>query len=157
MFHLNLASLGLHKEELVTSLSLLDFQFDIIAVSETKIKKGIDPIYDISLNGYKHYHTPTESEKGSVIIYTKDNIDIKRRFDLELEMYKSSELESVFLEIINEGKKNEIFGCIYRHPSMDIDYFNKNIFDEFIVKLASENKLTYLSGDFNIDLLKVDS
>ena len=33
-------------------------------------------------------------------------------------MYKSCELESVFLEIVNEGKKNEIFGCIYRHPTI---------------------------------------
>ena len=48
MFHLNLASLGCHKEELVTSLSLLDFEFDIIAVTETRIKAGIDPIYDVS-------------------------------------------------------------------------------------------------------------
>ena len=51
MFHLNLASLGLHKDELVTSLSLLDFEFDIIAVTETRIKSGRDPIYDISLPG----------------------------------------------------------------------------------------------------------
>ena len=71
-------------------------------------------------------------------------------------MYKSCELESVFLEIINEGKRNEIFGCIYRHPSMCLDEFNKNFFKDFIEKLSSENKITYLSGDFNIDLLKAD-
>ena len=65
------------------------------------------------------------------------------------------ELESVFLEIINEGRKNEIFGCIYRHPSMTIDYFNKNIFSKFLEKLSSENKISYLSGDFNIDLLNI--
>ena len=40
---------------------------------------------------------------------------------------------------------------------MDLDEFNKNIFKDFIEKLASENKTTYLSGDFNIDLLKVDT
>ena len=34
---------------------------------------------------------------------------------------KTCELESVFLEIINEGKKNDIFGCAYRHPSITID------------------------------------
>ena len=72
-------------------------------------------------------------------------------------MYKSCELESVFLEIINEGKKNEIFGCIYRHPSMDLEDFCKNFFKDFIEKLSSENKIIYLSGDFNIDLLKADT
>ena len=52
MFHLNLASLGLHKDELVTSLSLLDFEFDMIAASKTKIKAGTEPIFDLSLPGF---------------------------------------------------------------------------------------------------------
>ena len=51
----------------------------------------------------------------------------------------------------------EIFGCVYRHPSMSIDEFNKDIFGKFIEKLTSQNKTTYLCGDFNIDLLKTDT
>ena len=157
MFHLNLASLGRHKDELVAVLSLLDFQFDVIAVTETKIKTGVDPIFDLSLPGYKHYLTPTDCDKGGVIVYVKENIDIKRRNDLEKNMYKTRELESVFLEIINEGKKNELFGCVYRHPSMTIDYFNDNIFNNFMDKFSKENKVSYLCGDFNIDLLKIET
>ena len=72
-------------------------------------------------------------------------------------MYKSCELESVFIEIINEGKKNTIFGCIYRHPSMEIEEFNKNYFENFLRNLSLENKTTYLLGDFNINLLEIDS
>ena len=100
---------------------------------------------------------PAESEKGGVIIYAKRNIDIKRRHDLEKKIYKARELKSVFLEIINEGKRNEIFGCVYRHPSMPIDFFNENVFNEFMEKLSSENKVCYMNGDFNIDRLKIDS
>ena len=37
MFHLNLPSLSPNKEKLVAALSLLHFQFDMIALSETKI------------------------------------------------------------------------------------------------------------------------
>ena len=125
----------------------------LLALTETRIRAGIDPTYELSLKGYNHYQTPTESVKG-VIIYIKNDIDVKRRTDLENKMYKSCELESVFLEIVNEGKKNEIFGCIYRHPTMSIDYFNKSFFNEFIKRVASENKVSYLSGDFSIDLLK---
>ena len=83
MFHLNLASLGRHKEELTTVLSCLEFEFDVIAITESKIKSGIEPIYDLSLPGYKYYQTPTESDKGGVIVYVKENIDIKQRKDLE--------------------------------------------------------------------------
>ena len=71
-------------------------------------------------------------------------------------MYKSGELESVLLEIVNKGKKNEIFGCIYRHPSMTMNDFNKKFFCEFIEKLSAQNKIAYLCGDFNIDLLKTE-
>ena len=76
MFHINIASLGLHKEEMVAALSLLDVKFDIIAISETKIIKKQDPIYDITLPGYNEYFTPTESSKGGVLIYVKDNINV---------------------------------------------------------------------------------
>ena len=74
MFHLNLASLALHKEELITSLSLLDFEFDMIAVSETKIKADNEPIYDLSFDGYVHHLTPSECNNGGVIIYIKKKI-----------------------------------------------------------------------------------
>ena len=92
-----MASLNFHKAELVTSLSLLEFEFDMISVTGTRIIAGIDPIYELSLTGYNYYQTTKESEKGGVIIYVKNNIDVK--------MYKSCLLESVFLEIVNEGKK----------------------------------------------------
>ena len=52
MFHMNIASLGMHKDELEAALSLLDVQFDIIAITETKIVKYIKPIYDINIMSY---------------------------------------------------------------------------------------------------------
>ena len=157
MFHLNIASLALHKEEMVTAISLTDVEFDVIAVSETKIIKDQDPIFDITLPGYKEYGTPTESSKGGVLIYIKDNINVKRRTDLEAKMYESAKLESVFLEILNDKKKNEIFGCIYRHPTMDTKTFNDKYFNEVISKITDEKKICYLAGDFNIDLLKSET
>ena len=113
MFHLNIASLGLHKDELVTSLSLLNIDFEIIAITETKVLTNTVPIFDPLLNGYQTpFQKPTESEKGGVILYVKNNINCKRREDLENIMYKSYELESVFIEVINEGKKNKIYASI---------------------------------------------
>ena len=156
MFHINIASLGLHKEEMVAAISLVDVEFDIIAISETKIIKNKEPIYDITLPGYKEYLTPTESSKGGVLIYVKDNINVKRRTDLESKMYEAGNLETVFLEIMNDKKKNEIFGCIYRHPTMSVKSFNE-YFNHVIAKITDEKKICYLAGDFNIDLLKSES
>ena len=154
MFHLNIASLAAHKDELIAAISLTNVEFDIIAISETRIIKGQDPTYDITLPGYKEYSTPTESTKGGVIIYMKEAINVKRRTDLESKLYEPGMLESVFLETMNDKKKNEIFGCIYRHPTMDIKTFNDKYFNEIMTKITDEKKTCYLAGDFNIDLLK---
>ena len=61
LFHLNVASLAKHEEELDVIISMLKYKF--IGISQTKNKKAIPPINDISLKGYNIYHTPTESEK----------------------------------------------------------------------------------------------
>ena len=156
LFHLNIASLSKHKVELDTILSMINYKFDIIALTETKIKKGVTPIFDTNRNGYKKYSTPTESEKGGAFLYVDEEYDSKTRKDLENLVYKSKELESVFIEINNPGKKNTIIGCIYRHPCMDIKEFNEDYLDHLMEKLSKEKKDIYLTGDFNIDLMKTE-
>ena len=46
---------------------------------------------------------------------------------------------------------------MYTHPTKSINYFNEKYFNEFIKNISSENKISYLSGDFNIDLLKIEN
>ena len=53
IFHLNIHSVQLHIKELRILLEILNFKFDIIAISETKLKD--QPTVDINLNGC---HTP---------------------------------------------------------------------------------------------------
>ena len=83
LFHLNIASLGCHKEELEELLLILDLKFDIIGLSETKILKDEAPTYDINLKGYNKFFTPTESSKGGTIIYFNENLNAKPRKDLD--------------------------------------------------------------------------
>ncbi len=156
LFHLNIASISKHKVELDTTLAMLNFDFDIIGITETKIKKNINPIIDIKMKKYREYSTPTEGDKGGCLLYISDKFDTKPRKDLEKIMYKTNALESTFREIINKKGKNIITGCIYRHPSMSMDDFNDKtakLFD----KLKNEKKQLFLMGDFNIDLIKLDS
>ena len=105
IFHINIASLGKHKDELEDLLSILDHKFDVMGITETKIKKDKVPIFDLSINGYNCFHTPTESEKGGALLYIKDHHNCKIREDLNKEIYKSGKLESIFIEIINKQKK----------------------------------------------------
>ena len=85
ILHLNIASLSLHKEEFENGLTLLNF--------------------DISLLGYNYFSIQTESEKGDVMLYIAKDHKCNPREDLSSIVYKSYELESVFMEIIVPNKK----------------------------------------------------
>ena len=67
-FHLNIASLFKHKEELEALFDSLNFRFDVIAISESAIRKGVNPIFDIDMKGYNCFYTPTEAKK--VVLYS---------------------------------------------------------------------------------------
>ena len=68
--------------------------------------------------------------------------------------FNCDSFEIVWVELDNGNAKNFLIGCIFRHPSSDInillDYFNL-----LFPKLT--NKQIFLMGDFNIDLLKYHS
>ena len=71
----------------------------------------------------------------------------------DLKMYKSKNLESIFIEIIKTNNKN--IGCVYPHASMDANEFNEHYISILNEKLLLEkNKEIILMGDFNINLLR---
>ena len=106
--------------------------------------------------GYNIEHTPTESSNGGTLLYIKQGINYKLRKDLQI--YKSKELESTFIEVLEPGmpRNNMIIGCIYRHPSMELSEFNNHFLSVLLEKISKEKKAVVLLGDFNADLLKYD-
>ena len=67
---------------------------------------------------------------------------------------KKRDLESIRIQIINPNKSNMIIGCIYRHPNMDLNYFNNDYLNPLLAKLSKEKKTVFLLGDYNVDLSK---
>ena len=57
--------------------------------------------------------TPTTATRGGVLIYAKTGINFKPRDDLSKMMYKSKELESSFIEVVNKKGKNCIVENIF--------------------------------------------
>ena len=156
IFHLNIQSIQKHIDTLralIKTLETDNFQFDIIAITESKLKVNSEPAVDISIENY-HYpeSTPSEANKGGVLIYVNKIHNYKPRTDLHI--YESKLLESSFVEIINPKRPNDIVGAIYRHPSMTVDYFNDEHLRPLITSLSKDkNKNIHLAGDFNVDLL----
>jgi len=154
VFHLNIASLQFHFEELKILLSMLDFEFDCIMITETKLQKNINPKINIDIPNYHLFHTPTEASKGGSLIYISNNLISKPRKDLEI--YEAMKVESTFSEIIIPNGKNIIVGCVYKHHTIDPNEFEK-IFLPILQKANKEKKPVLIAGDFNIDLLKLNS
>ena len=106
------------------------------------------------MKGYSHESCLTEPAVGGTLLYISNNLSYKPRNDLFI--YKSTELESTFIEILSLKKTNVIFGCIYRHPHVDLNEFHGYYINNLLDKLSKENKAVSLLGDFNIDLLNYD-
>ena len=84
-------------------------------------------------------------------MYISNHIKYKLRKDL---CVANTNYESCFIEVENLNGKNALVGVIYRaHTSID-DFIHD--IDIIYDKITSENKLSYIMGDFNIDLLKDD-
>ena len=156
ILHYNIHSIEHHIEEFRVILQMIDFKFDIICISESKILKDFAPKTDIGIDGYQFpLSTPTESSKGGVLIYVKKGIYAKPRPDLNV--YKAKELESLFIEIINPKESNDVVGVIYRHPCMNPVNFIDDHLKLIVDKISCENKKVFLAGDFNFDLLNVNA
>jgi hypothetical protein len=89
------------------------------------------------------------------LLYISNELNFKPRPDLNI--YQAKGTESIFVEIVNKGKSNDIVGVIYRHPSMCEEDFNENLLRNLIHKLSVETKKNiFIAGDFNFDLLKAE-
>ena len=129
------------------------FSFDILGISE--IFKCQDD-ERLSLPGYHKLITQCRDDglRGGVGLFIKDNINYNVREDISV--FTPHIFESLFIEIIQQNKKNTVVGVIYRpttEPRADIDIFASTLFD--LMDLVNiETKHCVIMGDMNIDLLK---
>ena len=154
ILHLNIASLNKHFDDLCNLLATIEFSFPVIGLSEHKIGKH-SPINNINLPGYQFCYNSTNSTHGGTGFYISNNLSFQKRDDLIIS--KDFELESTFIEINLQKNDNIIIGCIYRHPNMSITEFNEKFLPLLLDKITLENKTCFLLGDFNINLLNVNS
>ena len=96
---------------------------------------------NISLNNYSFECTPTESTAGGTLLYIANHLSYKSRNELNL--YKTNQLESTFIEMLNSKKCHIFVGCLYKHPVMDNTDFNKNYLNPILDKISKENKQVF--------------
>ena len=90
--------------------------YDIVDFNKLEIEQhssfGVNFRYDVS-----------DSSHGGTGIYTSNRISNIKRSDLNISL--TGQLESTFIEISSPMNKIVLCGCIYKHPNMSIEQFNK--------------------------------
>ena len=95
------------------------------------------------------------SSAGGTLLYVANDSSYKPCIGLNI--YKSNELESTFIDISNPKKSNIIISCIYKHPSVYRNDFNTNYVNNLLDKLSKEQKSVFLLGGFSVNLLNYNN
>ena len=155
---MNISSLQLHIDELRTLLKRVNFPFDVIGISETRLPYGEKPQTDIEIPGYEIFtHTTSKTNCGGLGLYIKSGKfkKIKPRPDMCMSIQNVAKAH--FVEATDLRNKKIIFGVIYRHPNTDIDNFSSEVIGKITSTITKEKRECILMGDFHINLLNHQS
>ena len=122
LFHMNVCSLTKNFDDFNILLNDLNVNFDILAITESHIKKDSPSPVNFNLDSYSTEQTPTETSAGGTLLYKNKMLSYQLRNDLNL--YYQGKTESTFIEIICSESTNVIVDCIYKHPAFHINDFN---------------------------------
>ena len=87
------------------------------------------------------------------VLYFKENTNYIDRKDLDTYIKKDKyEFGAKWIEIINKKGKKFVIASVYRHPGKNDNEF-QNYMQKTLAKLNKENKLLFITGDFNYNLL----
>ena len=83
-FHMNVCSLTKNFNDFNMLLSDLSVSFDILAITETRIKKDSSSPINLQLSNCSIEHTPTELSAGATLLYISKRLSYQLRNDLRL-------------------------------------------------------------------------
>ena len=141
----SLLARGFSRIPVIESLQTVH-NFDLLAICESSLSTRI-PNDKIFIHGFSpdpfRADKPLYAHNGSVCLYYKENISLKRRTDLELLA------ETIVVELSKKNNKKLFFTVSYRHPNQSLDetesYFSS--LNDIIEK--EKPKAIILTGDFN--------
>ena len=152
ILHINIRSLNLNKNKICNLMSINNIFPEVITITETKLKSETVTTNILDIQGYNFIHTPTCTEYGGAGIYIRSGIKYEIRDDLRLNI---DDCEDAWIEVLTNDK-SVIISSIYRHTKYKrsvIHNFKENLMKR-LEELNKKNRIFYLLGDFNLNLLK---
>ena len=143
---------------LLETLSLQNIHFPVICIEESRISDE-SMLQLLQLDGYNSYHVnASSSSHGGVVTYVDNTYDVT----IKAQVNNSDIWDGLFLEIKHENIKNKIIvGNIYKPPKDNNNSGNVNgIINELepiLSDLSNTNSEVLICGDYNINLLKINS
>ena len=148
---MNVRSLG-NKVEAIRIL-LLSRSLDILALTETWLDETWND-KELAVVGYNLFRRDREANNqsrscvgGGIVIYARDSLMGKRRYDLE-----SNEMEQMCIEVKQHRYASFFVSSLYRPPNTNAAFFKH--LTQLVELISAEAKEIHFVGDFNIDLLQ---
>ena len=152
IFHTNINGLETKFKNLHEFISSTSSKMDIIAITETS-QKDDNLILKTDIEGYVNCSKSSNLIKGGTALYINDKFDSFERMDLKIQ---NDNFETTWVEIVNKLCRNIVVASIYRHPRYNFTYFFSYL-EKSLHILTKENKEILLCGDFNVDLLQIET
>ena len=154
LMHLNIRSVPKNLSQFYNYSQGLKFTFSVVGLSETWLNESTRDLYNI--DGYQHFSLVREKKRGGgVSLFVQNDYNVIARTDLDV---MSDEIEALFIELHKDETKltkNSIIGIVYRPPAQDVNDFNDKL-TEILFKVKNENKILYIMGDYNLNILDSD-
>ena len=82
LMDLNISSLPYDFDELSELLNDLTIKFQIVGITESRLRSEKFPLSDINLPNYETEHMPTKANKGASLLYISNELNYKVRNNL---------------------------------------------------------------------------
>ena len=107
-FRMNVCSLTKNFDDFDILFNDLNVNFDILAITESRIKKNSSSPVNLNLDNYSIEQTPTETSADGTLLYINKRLSYQLMNDLKL--YHPGKIESTFSEITCSKSSNVIVG-----------------------------------------------
>lgn len=131
----------------------MQYQFDIVGLSEIKFNVNKDNISNISIPNFSFIFKPSLTNAG-VGFYIKNDRQFHIRDDLNSTVIQ---YETLYIEVECKSQSNIVCCIIYRHPNSSLDTFSDHLIATVDTEISREHKFCIIMGDFNINLLNYRS
>ena len=158
LIHVNCRSLSCNFTELETLLYTSNTNFSVIAVSETWLTAANDDLFNLS--NYSFFSSSRSSDRrgGGIGLYISTQFSATKCTDL---ITTNTSLECIFVTLnanYAQTFTKTLAGCIYRPPNSDLHLFTTALETLLnVIDTKYKHCTTLLAGDFNLDLLKLNS